>query len=371
MNLVFLIIFFIFKINFTHGELNNDEKLNFEYDPNGYVMFCLCMGRFGNQADHFLGSMTFARQLNRTMIVPPFLTYKNVPYKEWFNFDKLKEFHRVISAEDFMKHLAPKYWPAEQRHGFCWLPDHLINEDTDCKMKNGNPSDNFWSEIGVDSFKKSIVFNFDYYDYDKWRESFPPDKYPVIALKGAPATYPIRKSDRENQKYVVWSDDVNDQVNNFIKKTFGDEKFIGIHLRNGPDWLNACKGVDGYQNYMASPQCLENTNAKLSSSICFPSKEDVLKDLEDVLINKLNKTVRNVYIATDKDPMVHDIKVYFKDKMDGLNLVHQDPWLPIIDLAILGRSEYFIGNCVSSFTSFVKRERDINGLKSAFWAFRD
>ena len=114
------------------SELNH----SYEYDPNGYVFFCLCMGRFGNQAEHFLGGMAFAELLNRTLIIPPFRTYKNVPFGEWFNLDKFKEYHRSITAEDFMKYIAPKYWPKGKRIGFCWLYDN--DPISKCKMKEGN-----------------------------------------------------------------------------------------------------------------------------------------------------------------------------------------------------------------------------------------
>ena len=37
---------------------------------------------------------------------------------------------------------------------------------------------------------------------------------------------------RKYQKYLTWSDRILDEVNAYIKKNFGEEKFIGIHLRN-------------------------------------------------------------------------------------------------------------------------------------------
>lgn len=83
-----------------------------------------------------------------------------------------------------------------------------------------------------------------------------------------------------------------------------------------------------------------------------------IKKLEDI---------KYIYVASDSNHMIDELTIGTQQlKVKIIKLPGSNPHL---DLAILGQANYFIGNCVSSFTAFVKRERDVKGLPSEFWSF--
>lgn len=85
-------------------------------------------GRFGNQADHFLGALAFAQGLNRTLVLPAWVEYRygeiksiQVPFDTYFKVEPLKKIHKVITMEKFMTDIAPIEWPENKRISFCYM----------------------------------------------------------------------------------------------------------------------------------------------------------------------------------------------------------------------------------------------------------
>ena len=63
-------------------------------------------------------------------------------------------------------------------------------------------------------------------------------EYPVIALMGAPGAFPVHEKDRWLQKFVKWSLKIEKKAKEFITSILQNEPFVGIHLRNGIDFVS-------------------------------------------------------------------------------------------------------------------------------------
>ena len=57
-------------------------------------------------------------------------------------------------------------------------------------------------------------------------------------MRGAPASFPVRPENRGLQQHLVFSRRIEDEARKYIDKHFAGKKFVGVHLRNGADWVS-------------------------------------------------------------------------------------------------------------------------------------
>ncbi|GMT03087.1 hypothetical protein PENTCL1PPCAC_25261 [Pristionchus entomophagus] len=361
-----------------------------EVDPNGYVIYCPCMGRFGNQMEQHLGAFHFAAVLGRTMVLPPLVGHeprstiaKMTAFEDVFQLAVIKKHFKSITLAEFQRDIAPRIWPKEQRKAFCWTPRKASNggeetgEEPSCRAKDGNPFGPFWDHIGVEEFAESVFygqttggFNVgSIKEKEKWMTSYPPSSFPVLAFVGAPATFPSQQKHWHYQKHFRYSTRITSRAKAFIEDRL-ERPFVGIHLRNDVDWARVCEHVDPSRNLFASAQCLGEPpqDVALSREMCLPSARTVL----DQIVDAVGRSgAKSVFVASDRDHMIeeinealsaYDVKAYKLDDNDAF-----------VSLAVLELADEFIGNCVSTFSSVVSRSRAHKWNKpkaSHFWGYR-
>ena len=336
-----------------------------QVDPNGYLFFCLCMGRFGNQATHFLGGLAMAKRINRTLVLPPFQDGDLVPFGDWFNVSRLAEYHRVVTAADFLENIAPTQWPSSSRIGMCFrYPQH----ETPCTMDETDHHFTFWKKQDIKFVRtESYMLSYDAHSHHtkaEWDARFPASSYPVLALQGAPGGLPMQKLTNGLHQYLQWSNAIAVERDAVIRDKIPSGKYVGIHIRNAQDWDNACQHTDSARgsSYMAAPQCVgyDAGLGTVTKEICLPSRESIAQETAEA-VRRVG--AKYVFIATPHDPMLKDIQTAVGVDVKLLHLKLR----PILDLAVLAKSDHFIGNCVSSFSAFVRRERDSLGLSTSFF----
>ncbi|XP_058805058.1 GDP-fucose protein O-fucosyltransferase 1 isoform X1 [Phymastichus coffea] len=293
-----------------------------------------------------------------------------VPFDTYFNISQVLNYHRAILMENFMKDVAPVHWPPSKRIAFCYKGRGSTDS---CNAKDGNPFGPFWDTFNIDFVGSEFYgpLHFDVHHTDmafQWRQKYTSAKWPVLAFTGAPASFPIQIENKKLQKYLIWNDIMMNKAKSFIKNTFPPGAFIGIHLRNGIDWERACEFISSSPNLFAAPQCLgyRNERGKATHAMCLPSFELIVRHIKRVIRN--GKDVKSVFIASDNNYYIPELTKAL-ERVDVKVFRQVEDISPHLDLVILGRANYFIGNCISSFSAFVAREREVKGYPTYFLGF--
>ncbi|KAJ8032924.1 GDP-fucose protein O-fucosyltransferase 1 [Holothuria leucospilota] len=199
----------------------------------------------------------------------------------------------------------------------------------------------------------------------QWSTQFPGDEHPVLALYHVPGSFPVLSGNRFIQKYFKWNVKLLAEAHAIKRRLFKGDKYLGIHLRVGEDWGRVCDlAVGKSSTYFASPQCKSPFNGRIFQEMCYPDLDHILELTREAIVTF---GFHHLYIASDDKPY----KEEFQQILDPHNVTvhHYNPLSPQMDLIILGEADYFIGNCISTFTSFIKRERDANDRLSTFWGY--
>ena len=178
----------------------------------------------------------------RTLVLPPWISYSStsnkvnlIPWDSVFSLTKVGEYHEVISMEEFMDNLADSIWPVEDRVSFCYT-SRPGDQSESCNAKHGSPFGPFWDSFGVNFVTSKVYaplnFNTNSHNIQRWKEMFPINQYPVLAMTGAPASFPVSEEHVSLQNYITWTQDWVDKADQWIERNMGGQvDYLGLHFR--------------------------------------------------------------------------------------------------------------------------------------------
>ncbi|RWS09139.1 GDP-fucose protein O-fucosyltransferase 1-like protein [Dinothrombium tinctorium] len=340
------------------------------------------MGRFGNQGEQLLGSLLFAKHLNRTLVLPPFIEYKNfevmfASFDKYIEVEPISIYTRVVTMEIFMESIAPNIWRPDDRVIMCYKSRGTQNEG--CNPFEGNPFKPFWFHFNITHFKSSEFhhpLSTSFEQAQSWNERY--KNFKVLTFVGAPSPFPTAEEAVPLAEYINLSSLVKKMAMDYREsRGFARKPYLALHLRHGSDWIQACKLLkeNAMSEFFSSQQCTaklgREARISLPYELCNPSFKTIVDYLSEALNYESNvHKIETVYIATDSD----NKKLWEKLKRSFKNITFITPtttygtetvkkYKPphyIVDIYLMTYSNFFIGNCISSFTAFASRIRTFN-----------
>jgi peptide-O-fucosyltransferase len=321
--------------------------------------------------------LALARELDRTLVLPPFIEYHGsmrrlVPFEELFEVEPLRRYTSVLTIAEY-KRTVVRERLEEAVESIC--PEASIESAGTnagyCKLRSGQPSTDFWDDaLGAGRNPvRSHAFDPSILSLDKskatgpdkpsqWKETFAKEQHPVLLFAALPVPYPVLSKHRTLQNLLIWTKPIRERAAKLIESL--GHKWIAVHFRHGSDWKISCDMAEDKKKWMSSGQC----GTDVSRRMCIP---DVKEAVEDIAKEARRTGARNVFVASDDRKALDEMRVELKARdLELVMLAEPDIY---VDLAVMSspKAAHFIGNCVSSFTAFVKRRRDVDGTPSSFF----
>lgn len=120
-----------------------------------------------------------------------------------------------------------------------------------------------------------------------------------------------------------------------------------------------------HNNFFSSAQCLGYNRefGELTKDLCYPPDHQIVIQFNEA-VEKLKPT--RVFVVSEIDDI---IERFTKDHPD-MEFIKLGEANPHVELAVLGKADNAIVNCVSVASAFVKRHRDVDELPTEFWSFK-